>query len=395
MLNKIKRRLLPPSSGSFHHFERTSHEQIDRINRKLDQVVAINSSLANDLSTANQEITELNTRLQIIQRQLYLYSTALYGKLNHTKPLDNRIQLFHDLPEATGVMRRCQLVTAKLMDELDKIIQANHLEYWFGYGSLLGAYTRHGCIPWDDDIDICMTRDNFTKLLNILKESNTGYRITTAYDSSVYCLQYRFCSKDENLPSFIDIGVWDYVTKRTEEKELRLQQIRIELMDRLAQEMDDGNLPYWKLHKLFFKPGDGGIVSEQPLYPDRQNEAQATTESKYIEDIFNDYIKLAIDEGILLKDSRGAKSFAYSLDNLLMPGRQMIYDKGAISPTILLDYEGIKVQCPKDTVSFLDACYNSWPYIPNDESLLEQRHFNGAILNRPEVRQAIDNFLQN
>lgn len=395
MLNKIKRRLLSPSSGSFHHFKRTSREQIDQINRKLDQVVTINSSLVNDLSTANQEITELNTRLQIMQRQLYLYSTALYGKLNHAKPIDNRIQLFHDLPEATGVMRRCQLVTAKLMDELDKIIQANHLEYWFGYGSLLGAYTRHGCIPWDDDIDICMTRDNFTKLLNILKESNTSYRVTTAYDSSVYCLQYRFCSKDENLPSFIDIGVWDYATKRTEEKELRLQQIRIELMDRLAQEMDDDNLPYWKLQKLFFKPGDGRIVSEQPLYPDQQNEAQATTESKYIEDIFNDYIKLAIDEGILLKDSRGARSFAYSLDNLLMPGRQMIYDKGTISPTILLDYEGIKVQCPRDTVSFLDACYNSWPYIPNDESLLEQRHFNGAILNRPEVRQAIDNFLQN
>ena len=395
MLNKIKRRLLSPSSGSFHHFKRTSREQIDQINRKLDQVVTINSSLVNDLSTANQEITELNTRLQIMQRQLYLYSTALYGKLNHAKPIDNRIQLFHDLPEATGVMRRCQLVTAKLMNELDKIIRANHLEYWFGYGSLLGAYTRHGCIPWDDDIDICMTRDNFTKLLNILKESNTSYRVTTAYDSSVYCLQYRFCSKDENLPSFIDIGVWDYATKRTEEKELRLQQIRIELMDRLAQEMDDDNLPYWKLQKLFFKPGDGRIVSEQPLYPDQQNEAQATTESKYIEDIFNDYIKLAIDEGILLKDSRGARSFAYSLDNLLMPGRQMIYDKGTISPTILLDYEGIKVQCPRDTVSFLDACYNSWPYIPNDESLLEQRHFNGAILNRPEVRQAIDNFLQN
>ena len=134
MLNKIKRRLLPPSSGSFHHFERTSHEQMDRINRKLDQVIATNSSLTSDLSTANQEITKLNARLQIVQRQLYLYSTALYGKLNHAKPLDNRIQLFHDLPEVTGVMRRCQLVTAKLMNELDKIIRANHLEYWFGYG---------------------------------------------------------------------------------------------------------------------------------------------------------------------------------------------------------------------------------------------------------------------
>lgn len=393
MLGKIKRKLLPPSSDSFHYFEKTSHKQMNQINHKLDQVIASNNTLADNLDSANQEIARLNNKLQIVERQVYLYSTSLYNKINHSSPLENRVQLFHDLPEATGVMRRCQLVTTKLMGELNKIIQANHLKYWFGYGSLLGAYTRHGCIPWDDDIDICMIRDDFTKLMTVLKD-NKDYRITTVYDSYVYCLQYRFCSKDENLPAFVDIGVWDYATKRTEEKELRLQQIRLELMDRLDQDFNDGKLPYWRLQRLFFKPGDGGIVSEVPLHPDQQDETQALTESNYIENVFSKYIKIAIDEGILLPNAKGAKSFAYSLDNLLMPGRQMIYDRNSISPTVQLDYEGMKVQCPREVIKFLNACYNSWPYIPNDESLLEQRHFDGSVLSRPEVRQAIDNFLQ-
>lgn len=58
-----------------------------------------------------------------------------------------RCKLFHDLHEATSQMRRSQQVTAKLMVELDKILTDNNLEYWSGYESLLGAYTRNGYIP--------------------------------------------------------------------------------------------------------------------------------------------------------------------------------------------------------------------------------------------------------
>ena len=79
-------------------------------------------------------------------------------------------------------MRRSQQVTAKLMAALDKILSDNNLEYWFGYGSLLGAYTRGGYIPWGDDVDICMHRDDFGKLLELLS-NNSKYRVTTVYDS--------------------------------------------------------------------------------------------------------------------------------------------------------------------------------------------------------------------
>ena len=307
---------------------------------------------------------------------------------------ETRCKLFHDLPEATGQMRRSQQVTAKLMAALDKILSDNNLEYWFGYGSLLGAYTRGGYIPWDDDVDICMHRDDFDKLLELLG-NNSKYRVTTVYDSYVLCIQYRFCLRDENVPSFIDIGIWDYATEYTPEKDKRLQEIRVELMDELSKMISEDKFPYWKYQVLFFKPGCGQIISEQCLHPDNQNVEQATIESQQIESVFNKYIQKAIDEEILLSTDAGnkAKAYAYSLDNLLMPGRQMLFPKSMIHPTIRLPYENLTVECPNDPKAFLDTCYSDWPLVPDDDSLLARRHFDKAILDQPEVKEAIEKFL--
>ena len=204
-----------------------------------------------------------------------------------------------------------------------------------------------------------MHRDDFDKLLELLG-NNSKYRITTVYDLYVLCIQYRFCLRDENVPSFIDIGVWDYATEYTPEKDKRLQEICVELMDELSKMISKNKFPYWKYQALFFKPGCGQIISEQCLHSDNQSVEQATIESRKIESVFSKYIQKAIDEKILLPTDAGdkAKSYAYSLDNLLIPGRQMLFPKGMIHPTIRLPYENLTVECPNDSKAFLDTCYS-------------------------------------
>ena len=113
---------------------------------------------------------------------------------------------------------------------------ANNIKYSLCGGSLIGAVRHKGFIPWDDDIDIFMTRENYNKLLKIL-ENSSQYEIKTFHNTKNY--PYGFAKlmdcrtilhntpkyECENLGVFIDIFPLDYVPDSKKEQDFFYQQV--------------------------------------------------------------------------------------------------------------------------------------------------------------------------
>ena len=59
----------------------------------------------------------------------------------------------------------------EMLKELDAFCRDNGIEYVLDSGTLLGAIREHGFIPWDDDVDIVMTGENFERFQKCLAET--------------------------------------------------------------------------------------------------------------------------------------------------------------------------------------------------------------------------------
>lgn len=65
-------------------------------------------------------------------------------------------------------MRKAQLRMLDMMIAIDKILRAHNIDYWLDSGTLLGAIRHKGFIPWDDDADIIVRKEDFPKVRQLL-----------------------------------------------------------------------------------------------------------------------------------------------------------------------------------------------------------------------------------
>lgn len=64
-------------------------------------------------------------------------------------------------------LRQLQLVSLYVFKDLKKFCDKNGLTLYLLGGTLIGAVRHKGFIPWDDDIDVCMSRDDYKRLVKL------------------------------------------------------------------------------------------------------------------------------------------------------------------------------------------------------------------------------------
>lgn len=91
-------------------------------------------------------------------------------------------------------------VMLELLDEFVRICEENNLVYFLTAGTLLGAVRHKGFIPWDDDLDVAMPRNDYEKFLDIYDRVDTSNYYVLSHRSPDNMVHHnkqfaKFCKK--------------------------------------------------------------------------------------------------------------------------------------------------------------------------------------------------------
>lgn len=138
-----------------------------------------------------------------------------------------------------GLMKKSWAAQIEVLMDIDKVCKRHNIRWFADCGTLLGAVRHGGFIPWDDDLDICMFRDDYIRFLTVaereLRNIWPKYKILNYHCGEYWELLSRVVNvetinfDEPRMEKFhgypfaagVDIFPLDYVCRDEEEEEAR------------------------------------------------------------------------------------------------------------------------------------------------------------------------------
>lgn len=259
----------------------------------------------------------------------------------------------------------------KLLIEFDSICKTNNFTYFLAYGTLLGAVRHHGFIPWDDDADVWMPREDAKKLIEYfnqnMKDSSLGLVSRANTENYEYGV-LRFTNnnfiyesdlkdkKREKMGIFIDIYILDnYGNTYSQGKKLFTY----------AEKLNDeytvyvNPISFTSKYRTFFKR----------LYNIYLHLKYGNNFNKRIDLMIEEYIKKYTSDsdkfvGVPSWDSYG----------------QIQFERSLFENSTKLEFEGYIFNCPKDFHVILERIYGDYMALPPEEK--RKPHHNYSIVRK-------------
>lgn len=110
--------------------------------------------------------------------------------------------------EISEMMKRAWAAELEVLDIVDDICVNNGIQYFVDWGTLLGAVRHKGYIPWDDDIDISIKRQDYNRLIKLLPQQlPKGFSMAGMYSESERLRNAAFVT---HLRVIADETQWDF-----------------------------------------------------------------------------------------------------------------------------------------------------------------------------------------
>lgn len=108
-----------------------------------------------------------------------------------------------------SMIKRAWAAQLEILEDIDNLCKRHGIQYFAEWGTLLGAVRHQGFIPWDDDMDICMKREDYNKFCAIAKEEMPNYFLVNChnmYNGEVY---------------------WDYLTRVVNGRQMNFEESQL------------------------------------------------------------------------------------------------------------------------------------------------------------------------
>ncbi len=244
----------------------------------------------------------------------------------------------------------------ELLKEIDSICKKYDITYYAAGGTTIGAIRHRGFIPWDDDADLYMTRDNFYKFREAFKKENPEGRVLGCLDddskypgtipryiddTSTIVAKFH-CLNTCSAGVVIDIFVLDPVPS-----EPALQREHIGKLNIYA----DMVMPYYG----YTNRADDKYLA---MYDEYAKRAKKEGKEKIIKELEDQLFSMKEEDSEYYVLRWGTLSH--------------VFEKSMFGEPVYFDYEDMKIPCPHRWYDYLVQLYGpKWMYIPphiEDES---------------------------
>lgn len=137
-----------------------------------------------------------------------------------------------------AMMKRAWAAELEILATIDEICERHQLHYYLDYGTLLGAIRHKGFIPWDDDIDIMMMREDYEVFAKVAKaelpeelvfrsltDGSNNYELVSSVQHKQMLISSPSIGKYHNYlyGAGVDIFPYDYLSDDEEQEKERLE----------------------------------------------------------------------------------------------------------------------------------------------------------------------------
>ena len=266
-------------------------------------------------------------------------------------------------------MTELQRKLLEMIKWLHDFITKHGLKYYICGGTMIGAARHKGFIPWDDDVDIAMPRDDYEKLCDLLKKPIDHYVIETPHTGNKDFL-YTFAK-------FYDIDTT--MVEVSKETVCRGVYIDVFPLDGLGSTIEDARRNFGKIDRLF-SLYSSRVLAVRPGRKFYKNAAIRLVQTLPEFVINTKRLQLKVDEACREHDYDECEI----VGNLVGAWRfRDVVEKSVIGDPVPYKFENITVFGVSDFDAYLTHLYGAWREFPPKEQQVSHHEFVECDLHKP------------